>query len=446
MGDRFPLVADVASTTAATAPAALLPRVAYILLWYPVFTQPFIFREVEGLKALGLPVTVYSLYGSYLHQCSPEMLAVAPETRCHGLRAVLPFLWALCRQLCQRPRVLLSLMRRCLFRRWPTWEVLGENVWGFVAGVYLAGQLRKDGMDCIHAPWPRGATMAALVASQLSGLPFSTAARGDNLAPADPDLVEKMCAAHFVRANNAADVARIRDMLPPQLAEGHVHLIYNSLTIPVLGHCPVRMASPVRLLAVGRFDVTKGFEYLLEACKLLREQGFAFQLTLVGGGGHSLGLGHVGPKLLALRRQWGLEEVVHMQGLLSHEELGRVFLEHDIFVAPCIVHHSGRRDGIPNTVIEALAYGMPVVSTRVNGIPEVVRHEETGLLVEEKDAAALAAALRRMAAQPEEARRMGERGRQWVGRMFDPQRNTQALARLFTRQYALWKERNICVA
>ena len=423
-----------------------LPHVAYVLLWYPVFTQPFIFREVEGLKAQGLPLTVYSLYASHLRQCSPEMLAVADETRTHGIRMTLPFLGEFFRQMLCRPLFMCRLLRRWMFRRWPNWEVFGENVWGFVAGVYLARLMREDGIDSIHSPWPRGATMAALVASQLSGIPFSTSARGDNLAPADPDLVDKLCTAFFVRANNKADIARMRAMLPPACSGDHIHLVYNSLTIPVRGQCAARLQKPVRLLAVGRFDVTKGFEYLLQACKKLRDEGFDFRLTLIGGGGHSLGLGHVGPKLMAMRKEWGLEEVVDMPGLVSHEELGHIFMSHDIFMAPCIVHESGRRDGIPNTVIEALAYGMPVISTRVNGIPEVVRHEDTGLLVDPCDSAALAAAVRRMADNPEEARRMGERGRTLTAAMFNPEANTRALGLLFVSQFARWKEEKACVA
>lgn len=423
-----------------------LPHVAYILLWYPVFTQPFIFREVEGLKAQGLPITVYSLYANHLGQCSPEMQAVAPATRDHGMRYVFTFLKECSRQFFRRPRVMGSLLRRWMFRRWPNWEIFGENLWGFVAGVYLAKLLREDGIDSIHSPWPRGASMAAAVASELSGIPFSTSARGDNLNPADPDLVEKLCAAFFVRANNQADIERMRAMLPADHAGEHIHLVYNSLTIPVVGQCAAPLQSPLRLLAVGRFDVTKGFEYLLEACKILRDAGVSFRLTLIGGGGHWLGLGHVGPKLMEMRKDFGLEDVVDVPGLVCHEELGKLFMSHDIFVAPCIVHDSGRRDGIPNTVIEALAYGVPTISTRVNAIPEVVRHEETGLLVEQKDAAALAHAIRRMADNPEEARAMGERGRRLVQEMFDPHTNTRALGMLFASQHARWKETHKCAA
>lgn len=412
-----------------------LPHVAYVLLWYPLFTQPFIFREVEGLREQGLPLTVYSLYGLSMHQCSQEMRDAAPRTRAFGSRYTGVFVWAFLCRLCTHPRRLLSLLRRLLFRPWHSLEILGENVWGFMAGVYLARLFREDGIDMIHAPWPRGAATAAWVASSLSGIPFSTAARGDNLKPADPDLLDKLQAAQFVRANNKADIRRMEAMLPPSCA-GKIHLIYNSLTLAVHGVCAVRMTPPVRLLTLGRFDITKGFEYLLEACALLKKEGFFFHLTLAGGGGKRFGLGDLGPRLEKMRKELGLTEHVSLPGLISHNTLSDTLMNHDIFVAPCVVHASGRRDGIPNTIIEAMAHGLPVVSTDVNAIPEVVRNGETGFTVPEKDPEALAQAIRRMAEHPDAARRMADNGRMLVDVMFNPEKNIRSLRELFITQYA----------
>lgn len=417
-----------------TRASAPLPHVAYILLWYPLFTQPFIFREVENLKKQGLPLTVFSLYGASLRHCSEEMLRAAPETRRLGSRKLGAILWACLKQLCCHPRRFCALLRKILFRRWPSLEILGENTWAFLAGVYLAERFREEGIDMIHAPWPRGTASAAWVASQLSGIPFSTSARGDNLKPADPDLVDKLCAAEFIRANNKADSARMAAMLP-QDCQGKIFLVYNSLTLQVEKICPVRLEAPVRLLALGRFDITKGFEYLLEACGLLKKEGLPFRLTLAGGGGKLLGLGALGPKLEALRRELDLEDCVQMPGLISHNDLSQVMAEHDIFIAPCVIHDDGRSDGIPNTIIEAIAHGMPVISTSTNAIPEIVHDGENGYTVPQRDARALADAIRRMAEHPEETRRMGAAGRALADAMFNPHTNSLALQKLFVDRF-----------
>lgn len=405
-------------------------HVAYILLWYPLFTQPFIFREVQSLKALGYPLSIYSLYGTSLDECSAEMRTAAPQTHTLGLKALLPLLGEFGRQLLRHPLRTVRILRTSLCRRWPSMEVFGENLWACFGGFYLARLFREAGIDHIHAPWPRGTATAAWVASQCSGIPFSTAARGDNLNPADADLVDKLQAACCIRANNRADEERIKALLPP--AHQHkIHLVYNSLTLPQSELALVPMHSPIRLLAVGRFDITKGFDYLLQACALLKQQGIVFQLTLAGGGGRWLGLGRLGPQLKKLCTELNLEHEVSMPGLISHELLPQLLLESDIFVAPCVIHASGRRDGIPNTVIEALAHGLPTITTDINALPEIVHNGETGLTVPEKDPVALAAALRQMIEKPEEARRLGRQGSQLVRAMFDPESNARALCALF---------------
>jgi glycosyltransferase involved in cell wall biosynthesis len=406
-----------------------LPHVAFVLLWYPFFTQPFIFREVEGLKKSGLPLTVYSLYGRRLHKCSDEMLAVADRTQSFGLRALWRFFAEFVRRSVCRPRVMFGLMRTTLLRRWLTLESAAEVCWGFFAGVYFARLFREAGIDIIHAPWPRGAGTAAWVASRLSGIPFSLSARGDNLEPVEPDLAEKMAECLFIRANNQADSERIRHMLAPAQQE-KVMCVYNSLTLQPARAAPARLLSPVRILAVGRFSATKGFEYLLDACKILKDAGFAFRLTLIGGGGLATG-SYLGPHLEHMRSALGLEDHVRMPGPASHNELPDIFIAHDIFAAPCVVAPGGQRDGIPNAVIEAMAFGLPVISTGVNAIPEIVRDGESGVIVPQRDARALAEAVLRVSADSEEARRMASNGRRLAMKIFDESTNIRKLRDMF---------------
>lgn len=427
-----------------------LPHIAYVLLWYPLFTQPFIFREVEGLRRL-LPLSVFTLYGRNLRQCSTEMRAAAGRSYVLGARRLFPVLGEVLRQTLLHPRRTWKLLRRSVCRRWQSWETLGENFWAFCVGLYLGRLFQDAGIDMIYAPWTRGTATAAWVAASITGLPFATAARGDNLAPADPDLGDKLEAAFFIRANNAADLARIEAFGQGQ-ASGKVALVYNSLTLPPAPpeSAPtdeptppgaVRpMPRPVRLLALGRFDVTKGFDVLLRACALLRDRGLDFTLTLAGGGGAVMGLGRMSAQIVQLRKELALESRVNLPGLISHNDLPHILESHDIFAAPCIVHKSGRRDGIPNTVIEALAYGLPVVSTTVNALPEVVRDGETGLAVPPGDAPALAEALARLADDADLARRLARNGRRLAEEMFDPERNSRRLADIFITYYQKWRQ------
>ena len=420
--------------TASSSPTPLperLPHIAVILLWYPLFTQPFIFRDVESLRSR-LPVSVITLYGRNLRHCSEEMKEAARDVHTMGTAALPTILSSFFITLCRHPLRLLHAAGKSLLYRWKSLETFGENLWAFLCGVHLARTLKEAGIDICYAPWPRGTTTAARTVYLLEGIPFATSARGDNLNPADPDLVDKLNDALFIRTNNAADARRITGLAPA--CADRLRLVYNSLSLEVDSTAQVPMQPPVRLLAVGRFDITKGFDILLKACGILKERGRSFRLTLAGGGGTALGLGHMTQTILDLRKQLGLEKLVDLPGIVSHDQLPDLIRSHDIFLAPCVIHESGRRDGIPNTVIEAMSFGLPVIATNINALPEIVRDGETGLLIPQKDPVALAGAICRLMDNPEEARALGRRGAAFAADMF-PEKNGDRLAALFTESF-----------
>lgn len=410
-----------------------LPHVAYVALWFPLFTQPFIFREVEGL-AENLPLKVYTLYGQNLRFCSGEMKKAASCAQNYGMRAIPALFCELAREACARPRRFFGLLRRSLVKPWKSLETFGENLWAFCAGIRLGRQFVEDGIDMAYAPWPRGAATAAWVASEIAGIPFATSARGDNLDPVDPDLVDKLNAALFIRANNRADMERIKKLGIADAGQ-KTDLVYNSLTLPEAPDICEKKSGPGRILALGRFDVTKGFDVLLEACAILKKRGTPFFLTLAGGGGKSLGLGNQEKALRELREKLDLENEVAMPGLVSHDDLPAMLMENDIFAAPCVIHSSGRRDGIPNTVIEAMAYGLPVVATSVNALPEAVLNGESGFTVEPQNARELADALETLLRDPALREKMGEAGKRLAHERFDPAKNSRALADIFVSRY-----------
>ncbi|MCR4667399.1 MAG: glycosyltransferase family 4 protein [Desulfovibrio sp.] len=420
------------------------PRLACILLWYPLFTQPFIFREIEGIR-VHLPVTVYTLYGKNLAHCSDAMKERAHDVRTHGITFLPRLLLALFRELIRAPRRFLSLFREALCRPWPNLEIFGENLWAFCMAFPLARTLERDNINIIYAPWPRGTAMTALVIHRLTGIPFATTVRGDNLCPADPDLAWKMGEAALVRANNAADQVRIEAFGNGE-ARGRTCLVYNSLTLTetppespsILSY---NSARPLRLMALGRFDVTKGFDVLIRSCAILRDRGLSFTLTLAGGGGIAMGLGKLEGELRALTAELGLSDRISYPGLLSHNELPTIFSAHDIFLAPCVIDASGRRDGIPNTVIEAMSMGMPVIASAIHALPELVEDGVTGLTVPQKDPDALARAVTKLAGDPGFAAELGKNAIKKVHTLFDPEVNCAKLAAILA---SLAKDTSSC--
>lgn len=407
---------------------AALPAVAYVLLWFPLSSETFIFREVVQLMAHGLPVRIYTMYGERLDGCSKEMRSFPGSVQRMGVAAIGRIFAAFWRALRREPRTVWQLLRQGFFRRMRNLESLGENLWCFMAGFLLAELCTDNHIRLIHAPWANGPATAAWVASRLTGIPFAFTGRAGDIYPEDGLLHDKSRDALFIRTNNHANVAWLQRFCPPGQGD-KVHAVYNSLTFKPRGACAVPMRPPYRLLAVGRFARTKGFPDLLTAVARLLRENVPVTLTLVGDGRWRR-------KLVGMRDRLGLQGVVHMPGFIPHDQICNFMLDHDMLIMPSVVHSNGDRDGIPNVIMEALSHGMPVIATDVCGIAEVVRNGQTGFLTPQRNPRALADAVRRMLADRPRALRMAEAGRTLVCDMFDRERNIAALLRLYTEECA----------
>jgi colanic acid/amylovoran biosynthesis glycosyltransferase len=398
-------------------------RVAYILLWFPEPSQTFVLNEVNTLARLGLDLKVYTLYGPRPAdgRVSHMAPAAAPVNRL-GLAATGALLKDLVHLRRRWGPQAASFLARVLVRPWRSLETGGEAVWSALAGVHLARLLTADQITHIHAPWADGPATAAWVASHLSGIPFSFSARAGDVFPPDGALAEKIGAAAFIRTNNRATTTYLAGLAPG--AAGKIHLVYNGVALKEGPPAPAPMTPPVKILALGRFARIKGYDVLLYAAKLLEAAGLEFHLTLAGAGLR-------GPQLKYLTRKLGLTSRVSFPGFIPYDRVPALFSRADVFVMPSVVHSSSDQDGIPNVIMEALLHRLPVVASNVAGITEVIRDRDTGLLVPQKDPAALAEAISAMVGNREAALAMAARGREQVLRQFDTEANHRQLLALF---------------
>jgi glycosyltransferase involved in cell wall biosynthesis len=169
---------------------------------------------------------------------------------------------------------------------------------------------------------------------------------------------------------------------------------------------------PCEILSVGQLQPRKGFDTLLTACAELRRRGFAFTCRILGDGPQR-------NHLAASVQRQGLDTHVLMLGAVKQEHLLAYYRSADLFVLTCAVAADGDRDGIPVALMEAMAMEVPVVSTSVSGIPELIRSMEEGVLVEAGDAAAVADSIVFLNRHPDQARQMAIRGRRKVREQFD---------------------------
>ncbi len=403
------------------------PRVAYILHWFPKPSETFIFREVVNLWKMGVPLRVYSLYGECAGRLSPEMRSVSPRVERLGLAAIRKMPVDLSYWAKHAPAVTRDLFRTIPVRKWSTLEQTGENLWSFACGFRLARLFKEAAIEHIHAPWANGPATAAWVASRLTGVPFSFTARAGDIYPPDGALSEKIRAAQFVRSETGRNIEYLTNLTGAD--SGKFLLTYNGVPLSACREAPVYMVPPYRLLAVGRFVGKKGFDVLLRAAKILEEKGLDFHLTLAGSG-------HRGPYLKYLTHKLGLGPRVSFPGFVSYDYIPELFRSADVFVMPSVVHSTGDRDGIPTVIMEALLHRLPVIATDVSGIGEVIRNRETGLLIPQKDAAALARSIETMLGDRPAALEMAENGRTLVHRQFDPEKNHRNVLEIFRKAVA----------
>jgi glycosyltransferase involved in cell wall biosynthesis len=287
----------------------------------------------------------------------------------------------------------------------------------------LVALLRKHGVSHVHAQFAHGPTSVAHFASLLGDIPFSFTGHAKDIYLSPPDLLAvKIAAARFVATCTAHNVAYLRELAAPA-DHAKIHLVYHGVATERF--CPAsttkdlgesaETTTPLRMIAVGRLVEKKGYSYLIHACALLRQRGCRFELAIYGSGPQR-------DELARLIDTFGLGDIVQLQGSRTQEELIALYREADLFVLSPQTLSNGDRDGLPNVLMEAMSVGLPVVATDVSGIPELIEHDRSGLLVPPCDEVALAEALERLL-DPLHGHalraRLGSGGRERVSEHFD---------------------------
>ena len=238
-------------------------------------------------------------------------------------------------------------------------------------------------------------------------------------------LAEKFARAHFVVTNTDFNRRHLEQFIP-EGARGRLHVISNGVEMEQL-HSQTRASSDtLRILTVARVAPQKGLEDGLRACALL-DTPFHWRIV-----------GPIAPRyeayfesLLRLRSELGLERKVTFVGGLPLEEALREYPGADLFLLPCLIEPNGNLDIIPNALLEAMGSGLPVVSTRLGGIPEIVDEAVQGFLADPGSPAQLRDAIERLGRDAQLRRQMGNRGRARVEEKFDLRRNMASYAELF---------------
>jgi glycosyltransferase involved in cell wall biosynthesis len=397
-------------------------RIAYVMSRFPKLTETFVLYELLALERSGHAVEVYPLLRFREGPVHPEAESVAASA------TYLPFLsTAILRSqlrfLRRSPRAYLATLGAVLRHTWGNPNFFLGAIAIFPKVVHVAGLL-EGRVDHVHCHFANHPAAAGYVIHRLTGIPFSFTAHGSDLHVSQHMLREKVAAAAFVVAISEYN----RRFMLDRCGEGaarKVEVVHCGVDTSVFRPRERPAApGPLRVLCVASLEEVKGQTHLMEACRLLALEGVPVTVTLVGSG----------PCEVPLRRQIvanGLEQVVRLAGARTRPDVAELLGEADAAVVPSVETARGDREGIPVALMEAMSAGLAVVASDLSGIPELVEHGRTGLLVPPGDPQALADALRRLADDAALRERLGREGRRRVLEAFDVERNAEQLARRF---------------
>lgn len=403
------------------------PVMGMVLKGYPRISETFISNEIGLLEEKGIRVHIFSMRNpreSFTHKSVASIRAAVtylPTDFWRYLhRLLLPNIlaaWSFPAGYLAAFR--LAWRRFCRNRNFMTFKHF------FQAG-YLVHNARGKNIAHLHAHFAHSPTSVAMFAAEISGIPFSFTAHAKDIYTTDAEqLAEKIERAAFVVTCTRYNKEHLEKLVQHRQ---EVHCVYHGIDLPLFfAHTVTRTpAPPYTYITIARLVEKKGIPDILAALAILAGEGFPFRYILIGDGDDK-------GSITARIGELGLTGHVTLAGTLTHEQVLETFQQADCFVLGCRIAASGDRDGIPNVLAESMALGVPVVATRVSGIPELVEHEQTGLLADATRPQDLAQAMQRMVTDQDLRRRVIPAARERVSRIFDNRQLIEVLVGLYRR-------------
>jgi colanic acid/amylovoran biosynthesis glycosyltransferase len=389
--------------------------VGYVVKRYPRFSETFIVNEILAHERAGLQLKIFSLRPSFDTHFQDGIARVrSPVIYLPGEGVKANELW--------------SAMHAAAAGSLGFWDVLetagSVPVNEVFQAIVLARHVRTQGIEHLHAHFATSATTVTRLAARFAGISYSFTAHAKDIFHEEvstKDLAEKL--------RDAAAVVTVSDYnvryLKEQFGEDaqHVVRIYNGLDLEAFPYFAPN-ERPRRIISVGRLVEKKGFLDLVEACRLLAHRGCNFTCQIVGSG-------ELESQLADQIRQFDLEGKVFLLGPRPQSEVIELVRGSAAFAAPCVVGEDGNRDGLPTVLLEAMALGTPCVSTDVTGIPEILHHGKTGLMVPQRDPLALSQALERLLIDSELRVCLAAQARSLIESRFNGQDNAARVRECF---------------
>jgi len=388
---------------------------------FPKLTETFILREMLAMEALGVKIELFPLLRERADLVQPG--AGPFIERAHYLpflsRRIVASQWSWLREPARRRRYLRAFFD-VLAGTWRSPNFLLGGIGIFPKVAHAAREMESLGVDHVHCHFANHPALGGWLIHRLCGIPYSFTAHGSDLHKDRTMLPTKVAEAAFV-VTISEDNRRLIEDTCGASATGRVEVIHCGVDPSAFMRTPSPAEDDrLRVVAIGTLHEVKGQTHLIEACRRLVADGVAIDCRLIGDGEDRA-------RLAAQIEGAGLDGTVTLVGQLTGDAVAAELAQADVLVAPSVPTRSGKREGIPVVLMEAMAAGLPVVASRLSGIPELVTDGVDGLLVTPGDPGAIADALASLARDPERRHSMGANGRRRIEADFDVHANARAL-------------------
>ncbi len=398
-------------------------KIGYVVKMFPRISETFILNEILELERQGAEVTIFSLKKPNEGKFHPQIGEL--KAHIHYLEDFDVKKWS-----------------GWISNEWDCLEKYNSNIWNLInealrtkdtsrieniwRSAWITSKVESLGIERLHAHFASLPSTIAYLSHRICGIPFSFTAHAKDIFVYDMDehyLREKLQYASFIVTVTNFNKNYLFEQAP-EINMDRIKVLYNGVNLNSLQPVPVSKRKTKTILGVGRLVEKKGFDDLLKALKILKEKKIDFECVIAGSGPEQ-------EDLLALQEELQLQDDVQFIGAKTSDEVISLMNEATLFCLPCIIAKDNNIDALPTVLLEALAVGLPSISTRISGIPEIIKHEHNGLLVEEKKPVQLAEMLERLLLSEELREEYAKKGRVFAENNFSLKNNAGKLYEMY---------------
>lgn len=394
-------------------------KIAYIIGSYPSLTTTFIDREIEFLKNK-IELKVLAIRKKKKHVLISEVQKNIVKKTSYLIPIKWPKLF-----LCFPYYIFyfnwkfISLLFYLITRPHPSLSKRIKTILHIGEGVYAAFLIKNENYTHLHAHFIDRAAIVAFIVSRLLNIPYSVTAHAADIYVAPVMLYEKIKNAKFV-----VTCTKYNQKYLENYSKRKIELIYHGVDLKENNEYKKKNNQKHLILSIGQLKEKKGFEYLIKACKILKNNEINFLCQIIGEGPERANL----EKLII---DLHLKDHVILKGAMKHEEVMQTYKDASVFVLSSVPTKNSDRDGIPNVLLEAMLNKVPIISTKFSGIPEVVENGVNGLLVDPGDYRSLAKDIATLLENSELRDNFARKGKKIIEDKFDINKNVNQLVQLF---------------